>query len=140
LVHALKRARPDLTISINGGIADLDAALSHLNVLDGVMMGRVAYQTPWVLSNVDQRVFGDDTASPDRWEVVEAMVEYASRKGAEGVPLKSITRHMMGLFHGLPGARSWRRALGEEVRLPDASPTLIRRAASMVRTPDQVAV
>ena len=139
LVHALKRARPDLTISINGGIADLDAALPHLNVLDGVMMGRAAYQTPWVLSHVDQRVFGDDTTSPDRWEVAEAMVEYAARRGAEGVPLKSITRHMMGLFHGLPGARSWRRALGEEVRLSDASPALIRRAALMVRTPDQVA-
>jgi tRNA-dihydrouridine synthase A len=70
---------------------------------------------------------------------VEALVEYAARRGGEGVPLKSITRHMMGLFHGLPGARSWRRVLGEEARDPDANPELIRRAASMVGSLEQVA-
>jgi tRNA-dihydrouridine synthase A len=139
LVHALKAARPDLTIAINGGIADLDAAMPHLDLVDGVMLGRAAYQTPWVLAEVDRRVFDDTAATPDRWDVAEKMIEYAARRRAEGVPLKSITRHMMGLFHGLPGARSWRRVLGEETRQADASPDLIRRAASMVGTPDQVA-
>jgi tRNA-dihydrouridine synthase A len=139
LVHALKAARPDLTIVINGGIASIDEAEPHLAVLDGVMLGRAAYQTPWVLAEVDRRVFGDETRDRDRWDVVEAMVEYAARRGGEGVPLKSITRHMMGLFHGLPGARSWRRVLGEEARDPDANPELIRRAASMVGSLEQVA-
>ena len=132
LVHALKAARPDLKIVINGGINDMDAAVPHLADLDGVMLGRAAYQTPWVLAEVDRRIFGDAAAPPDRWDVAEAMVDYAARRGAEGVPLKSITRHMMGLFHGLPGARPWRRVLGEETRQPDASPELIRRAASLV--------
>ena len=132
LVHAVKAARPDLTIGINGGINNLDAAAAHLEVVDGVMLGRAAYQTPWVLSEVDRRIFGDDQDPPDRWAVAEAMVEYAARRGAEGVPLKSITRHMMGLFHGLPGARSWRRMLGEQARDPEARPELIRDAAALV--------
>jgi tRNA-dihydrouridine synthase A len=139
LVHALKAVRPDLTIIINGGIASIDDAEPHLAKLDGVMLGRAAYQTPWVLADVDQRLFGDEESDRDRLDVVEAMVEYAARRASEGVPLKSITRHMMGLFHGLPGARSWRRVLGEEARDPDASPELIRRAASMVGSLEQVA-
>ena len=139
LVHALKAARPDLTIIINGGIASIDDAEPHLAKLDGVMLGRAAYQTPWVLTDVDQRLFSDEESDRDRLDVVEAMVEYAARRASEGVPLKSITRHMMGLFHGLPGARSWRRVLGEEARDPDASPELIRRAASMVGSLEQVA-
>jgi tRNA-dihydrouridine synthase A len=139
LVRALKQSRPDLKIVINGGIPDIEAAAPHLAALDGVMLGRAAYQTPWILARVDRAIFGDDTAAPDRWDVVETMVEYAARRGAEGVPLKSITRHMMGLFHGLPGARSWRRMLGEEARGVDASPDLIRRAASLVGTVDRAA-
>ena len=139
LVRTLTVSRPDLTIVINGGIADLDAAAPHLAVLDGVMLGRAAYQIPWVLAEVDQRIFADDRPAPDRWEVAEAMAEYAGRRAAEGVPLKSITRHMMGLFHGLPGARSWRRVLGEEARQTDAGPDLIRRAARLVGTVDRAA-
>ena len=139
LVHALKAARPDLTIVINGGITVLNGAKPHLKVLDGVMLGRAAYQTPWELAEVDQSIYGEDVAAPDRWEVAETMIDYATRRRAEGVPLKSITRHMMGLFHGLPGARSWRRVLGEETRCPDANPALIRRAASMVGTADRAA-
>lgn len=145
LVHAVKAARPDLTIVINGGIASLDDAASHLDsldgvALDGVMLGRAAYQTPWVLAEVDRRLFGDDTVAPDRWDVVEAMVDYAGRQADRDVPIKSITRHMMGLFHGLPGARAWRRTLGEEARQVDAGPELIRRAATLVGLWDQVAV
>jgi tRNA-dihydrouridine synthase A len=132
LVHAVKASRRDLTIVINGGINDLDAAATHLDVVDGVMLGRAAYQTPWTLAEVDRLVFGEERATPDRWDVAEAMVEYAARRGAEGVPLKSITRHMMGLFHGLPGARSWRRMLGEQARAADARPDLIRDAAKLV--------
>jgi tRNA-dihydrouridine synthase A len=132
LVHALKAARPDLTIVINGGIADLDAAEPHLDGVDGVMIGRAAYQTPWVLAEVDSRLLGDRTRAPNRWAVADAMVEYAAKRGGEGVPLKSITRHMMGLFHGLPGARSWRRMLAEMAHRPEARPDLIRQAAALV--------
>lgn len=139
LVHALKATRPDLAIIINGEINDLDAVAAHLEAVDGVMLGRAAYQTPWVLAEVDRRIFGEEATAPDRWDVAEAMVEYAARRGAEGVPLKSITRHMMGLFHGLPGARSWRRVLGEQARDLDAAPTLIRQAAAQVGQIDRAA-
>ena len=139
LVHAMKAARPDLTIVINGGINDLDAAMPHLDAVEGVMLGRAAYQTPWVLADVDHLIFDEDAAPPDRWSVAEAMVDYAARRGAEGVPLKSITRHMMGLFHGLPGARSWRRMLSEQARDADASPKLIREAAALVARIDREA-
>ena len=103
------------------------------------MLGRATYQTPWVLAEVDRRLFGEDTGAPDRWAVVEAMVDYAGRQADRDVPLKSITRHMMGLFHGLPGARAWRRTLGEEARQSDAGPELIRRAAALVDLCEQVA-
>lgn len=139
LVHALKAERPDLTIVINGGIRSLEEADPHLAKLDGVMLGRAAYQTPWVLAEVDSRVFGGTCDMPDRWAVVDAMVDYAGRRMAEGVPLKSITRHMMGLFHGMPGARSWRRVLAEQARVPGQTPELIRQAAALVGTTDQVA-
>jgi len=139
LVHALKAARPDLAIVINGGINTLDDAEGHLDAVDGVMLGRAAYQTPWILSGVDQRLFGDMTGDLDRWSVADAMASYAAKRMEEGVPLKSITRHMMGLFHGLPGARSWRRTLGEEARRPDADADLVRRAARLVSEPERAA-
>ncbi len=139
LVHALKESWPDLTIVINGGIGDLEACEPHLEAVDGVMIGRAAYQTPWMLADVDRRLFNDPSGMPDRWAVADVMVEYAARRAEEGVPLKSITRHMMGLFHGLPGARAWRRMLGEQVRDPDARPDLIRRAAALVADTDRAA-
>jgi tRNA-dihydrouridine synthase A len=139
LVHALKAARPDLTIVVNGGIESVDAAEPHLSRLDGVMVGRAAYQTPWVLADVDSRIFHDADTAPDRWAVADAMADYAGRRITEGAPLKSVTRHMMGLFHGMPGARSWRRVLSEQARLAEAGPELIRQAAALVGTADQVA-
>ena len=92
------------------------------------MLGRTAYQTPWVLSKVDTEIFSDSTHPVTHSTVIEGMIEYIKRRMAEGVPLKSITRHMMGLFHGEPGARSWRRTLSEEARLPGADAELIRKA------------
>ncbi len=135
LVHAVKAARPDMVLVINGGISTLDDAEPHLRVLDGVMLGRAAYETPWVLAGVDRRVFGAPLSAPDRWNVAAVMADYAERSMARGVPLKSITRHMTGLFHGLPGARLWRRTLSEDARHPDATADLIRRAAALVRPP-----
>jgi len=136
LVYALQANRPELEIVINGGIGSLDEAEGHLDCVDGVMMGRVAYQKPWVLAAVDSRFFEADTFQPDRWAVAETMADYAARRMGDAVPLKSITRHMMGLFHGLPGARSWRRMLSEGARAMDAGPDLISRAAALVSVPD----
>jgi tRNA-dihydrouridine synthase A len=113
LVHRLKRERPDLTIAINGGLGSLDEALPHLEVMDGVMLGRAAYHTPALLGQVDRRVFGaGEDVSP--FEAVERYKPYILAELARGTHLAAMTRHMLGLFHGLPGARAWRRVLTVE--------------------------
>ncbi len=113
LVHRLKRERPDLTIAINGGIGSLDEALEHLEVMDGVMLGRAAYHTPGLLGQVDRRVFGvgEDVGAA---QAVELYRGYVAGELAKGTHLAAMTRHMLGLFHGLPGARTWRRILTVE--------------------------
>ncbi|WP_371876861.1 tRNA dihydrouridine(20/20a) synthase DusA [Phenylobacterium sp. LH3H17] len=113
LVHRLKRERPDLTIAINGGIGSLDAALEHLEVMDGVMLGRAAYHAPGLLGQVDRRVFGvgEDVGAA---QAVELYRGYVAGELAKGTHLAAMTRHMLGLFHGLPGARTWRRILTVE--------------------------
>ncbi|MEZ5666196.1 MAG: tRNA dihydrouridine(20/20a) synthase DusA [Alphaproteobacteria bacterium] len=136
LVHALKRARPDLTIVINGGIDSLDAAEVQLAHVDGAMLGRAAYQDPWILADVDRRFFGDARPVPSRTEVAEAMADYIDRQRAFGVPAKSVTRHLMGLFNGLPGARAWRRHLSEAGRDAAATGDVVRQALRYVRSGD----
>ena len=113
LVHRLKRERPDLTIVINGGVASLDEALTHLQHVDGVMLGRAAYHEPAILGQVDRRVFGEGD-DVDAFQAVELYRPYVLGQLARGVHLAAMTRHMLGLFHGLPGARSWRRILTVE--------------------------
>ncbi len=135
LVHALKETRPDLTIVLNGGITSLEQAMAHLETLDGAMIGRAAYQTPWILSEADSRVFGEAPSGRSRSDVVHAMVDYAAQRLAEGTPLKSITRHMLGLFQGLPGARAWRRHLSENAHLPGATPQVLLDALALVDRP-----
>lgn len=132
LVHRMKQAFPELKVSINGGIQNLDEAERQLAEVDGVMIGRAAYQTPWVLADIDRRFYGDKTAAPDPWAVADAMVDYAAARMKEGTPLKSITRHMLGLFQGRAGARGWRRYISENAHLDGARPELIRAAAAMV--------
>jgi tRNA-dihydrouridine synthase A len=111
VVHRLKCDFPELTIVINGGIESLDQVIEHLAQVDGVMMGRAAYHDPWLLAEADARVFGDPPASTTRRDVFEAMLPYIERELAAGTRLHTITRHMLGLFHGVPGARAWRRML-----------------------------
>ncbi|MBV0911869.1 tRNA dihydrouridine(20/20a) synthase DusA [Anianabacter salinae] len=115
LVHAMKREFPGLHLSINGGIASLGAAEDQLAAgMDGVMIGRVAYQQPAdILLNADRRIFGEASTPLTRAEVAEAMKPYISAHLAEGGRLHDVTRHMLGLFAGLPGARGWRRVLSE---------------------------
>jgi tRNA-dihydrouridine synthase A len=113
LVRELKRARPDLEIILNGGLRDLNHAIEESAGLDGVMLGRAAYQTPAVLMEVDARVFGEIAPNASREAAVEAYVPYIERQLAAGVPLHAMTRHILGLFTARPGGRLWRRVLSE---------------------------
>ena len=112
-VYELKRQFPELTVVINGGITTLDEASRHLFQVDGVMVGRAAYQNPWSLQAVDGRIFGDSRTPVSRWDVLDSYKSYIGRQLASGVPLKRMARHLLGLFHGQPGARVWRRTLSE---------------------------
>jgi tRNA-dihydrouridine synthase A len=111
VVHRLKRDFPAQPIVINGGIASLDDALGQLAHVDGAMIGRAAYHDPWLLAAADERVYGDVPQALTRGDVAEAMREYVSRQVACGVPALRVTRHILGLYHGVPGARAWRRAI-----------------------------
>jgi tRNA-dihydrouridine synthase A len=130
--YRLKRDFPDVAIILNGGIATLANVQGHLAHVDGVMLGRVAYQDPYRLAEIDAALSG--TAPPARHAVAEAMLPYIEARMRAGAPLKAITRHMLGLFQGLPGARRWRRMLSEEAHRPGAGPELVRRAAMAVPT------
>lgn len=112
-VRRLKARYPDVFIGINGGIADLDAALDLMQSLDGVMLGRAAYQEPALLGAVDRRVYGAATEDADPFAVIEAMRPHIAAHLAAGGRLSAFTRHMLGLFHKVPGARAWRRILTE---------------------------
>lgn len=134
LVYRLKRERPHLTIAINGGVMSVDAALEHLaRGVDGVMLGRAAYHEAGLLGEVDRRVFGMDVADVDSFEAVERYRPYLARELAAGVHLAAMTRHMLGLFHGLPGARAWRRILTVEGVKPGAGLNVVDRALDAVR-------
>ncbi len=114
LVWRLKAERPGLTIAINGGVPSLDAAEEHLaRGMDGVMLGRAAYHTPAILGEVDRRLFGGGE-DVDPFAAVELYRPYVARQLGRGVHLAAMTRHMLGLFHGMPGARTWRRILTVE--------------------------
>jgi tRNA-dihydrouridine synthase A len=111
-VHRLKRDMPQLEILVNGGLTSTDAVLAELEHVDGVMLGRAAYQEPYLLAEIDRSLFGG-MPLPTREQVLDAVLAYAERELAAGTPLRSVTRHLMGLYSGLPGARAWRRQLGE---------------------------
>jgi tRNA-dihydrouridine synthase A len=111
LIYRVKRENPRLAIVLNGGIATLDAAERHLSHVDGVMMGRAAYQSPAILAGVDRRFFGGEES--DLENAVEAYVDYVNEQLTRGVPLNAMTKHMLGLFNGRPGARLFRRHLSE---------------------------
>ncbi len=112
-VYRLKDSRPDLIISINGGIASLDEAERHLRHVDGVMLGRAAYQTPYILAEVDRRFFGSSEAVPTRTQALQALVAYTQAHLARGGRLNNIVRHTLGVMHGLKGARQFRRHFSE---------------------------
>jgi len=132
-VYRAKAAFSDLEVVLNGGVASLDEAAAHRAAgVDGVMIGRVAYQQPYVLAEADRRFFADDAPLRSREEVVAALLPYAAAQCAQGVPLRAMTRHILGLFNGLPGARAWRRHLSEAPGRPDAGPEVIAEALDLV--------
>lgn len=136
LVYRLKRERPDLTIVLNGGVASLDEAVGHLSHVDGVMLGRAAYHEPGILGSVDARIFGEGEVV-DPFEAVERYRPYMAGRLAAGFHLAGMTRHMLGLFHGRPGARGWRRILtvegskaGAGLEVVDAALAVVTEAAA----------
>jgi tRNA-dihydrouridine synthase A len=134
LVHRMKAVFPGLDLSINGGVTTLDEAEAHLAAgMDGVMIGRAAYHTPAdVLLEADCRIFGETGPAPTAHQVAEAMLPYIEAHIAGGGRLNQITRHMLGLFAGRPGARHWKRILSEEAHKDGAGPEVVERALSAV--------
>ncbi|MCL1066813.1 tRNA dihydrouridine(20/20a) synthase DusA [Shewanella olleyana] len=124
-VYQLKRDYADLNISINGGVKTLADSLTHLKQLDGVMIGREAYQNPYILAQVDQMIYGEDKPVITREQVIERMMPYIEQHLKEGGRLNHITRHMIGLFQGLPGSRGWRRHLSENAHKAGAGVSVI---------------
>jgi len=133
-VYRLKAAHPKLTIVLNGGVGTIDEALAHLDRVDGVMMGRAAYQQPWRLLAVDPVIFGfgDEAPFASPRAAAAALIPYIERELVEGTRLHAITRHLHGLFHGVPGARAFRRRLAEAGASPKAGAVLLREALALV--------
>jgi len=131
-VYRLKAAMFDVPVVINGGIASLDEARGHLDHVDGVMLGRAAYQEPWRLLAVDSELFGEAAPYSAMKDVFAAMMPYIERELAQGTRLHSIVRHFVGAFHGVPGARAFRRHLAENGVKPRAGVNVLRDAVALV--------
>ena len=131
-VYRLKGERPDLKIIINGGIASLVEARVHMQHVDGVMLGRAAYHDPYMLGEADRLFFADFGAAPSRLDVLAAYADYVAEQLDAGVPLAALTRHILGLFQGQPGARAWRRHIAENAHLAGAGVEVMWDAADHV--------
>jgi tRNA-dihydrouridine synthase A len=131
-VHRLKRDFPHLAFVVNGGLADWDTIERELAFADGVMLGRAAYHDPWLLAEADRRLFGEAVAPPSRAAVVEALLAYVATELARGTSLRSIVRHVLGLYHGVRGGRRFRQLLSDAGRLRDADASLLRDALRAV--------
>ena len=139
-VYQLKREFPELEIIINGGIKTLDECKHHLNSVDGVMMGREAYQNPFILADVDHLFFNEPSTSAlpsiiTRHDIVDEMIGYIDELLASGGQLKWVSRHILGIFQGMPGARAWRRHLSQNAYKKDATTEVIREALKYIDLP-----
>ncbi len=132
LVYSIKQAHPDWIVGINGGVESIDQALVHLQHMDGVMMGRTAYNEPFVLADVDARLFGDAPHKKCRHAMLEDYFPYMEQQLAAGTRLNSMARHFIGLFHGTPGARGFRRYLSENMHRDGAGLEVIEAAMALV--------
>lgn len=133
-VYQLKRDYPNLIIGVNGGIKTLDEAKLHLTQLDGVMLGREVYQNPYILAQVDAELFGDVYEAPSRHEVIRRLLPYIESQLSQGTYLGNVTRHTLGIFQGLPGARGWRRYISENAHKVGAGPEVVE--AAMAKVPE----
>jgi tRNA-dihydrouridine synthase A len=131
-VYRLKAALPHVPVIINGGIGSVAEAARHLDHVDGVMLGRAAYQEPWRLLEVDPKLFGEAAPYATMKDVFEAMLPYIEEQLAKGAKLHSMTRHFVGAFHGVPGARAFRRHLAENGVRPGAGVDVLRDAIALV--------
>jgi len=131
-VYRLKAAHPKLPVVLNGGITSLEQAVQHLDRVDGVMMGRAAYQEPWRLLAVDPQLYGAEAPFADAKAAATALIPYIERELARGMRLHAITRHVLGLFRGVPGARAFRRQLATEAVRPAADAATFRDALALV--------
>lgn len=131
-VYRLKQRLNTPFVGINGGISTLEDAVLHLNHVDGVMLGRAAYHNPALLADVDHLIYGDDEKPTDMAEIIEAMGEYVDRHIAAGGRLSHISRHMVGLFTGQPGARRWRQILSTDASKPGANSDVLRQAYATI--------
>ncbi len=131
-VYRLKQERPALRVVLNGGVRDWGAVEAHLAQVDGVMVGREAYQNPYFLAEAERRIWGETAPPPSRVEVIERFLPYVEARLAEGARLNVLTRHILGLFQGRPGARAWRRYLSENAHRPGAGPEVVRQALALV--------
>ncbi|MDP6831341.1 MAG: tRNA dihydrouridine(20/20a) synthase DusA [Alphaproteobacteria bacterium] len=129
-VYRLKADYPELEIIINGGINDLAQCREHLANVDGVMLGRAAYQSPYMMATVDRDLFGETAPIASRAELVRTMLPYIAEQMAQGVRLHAIARHMLGLYHGQPGAKAWRRHISEHGYRPGADGSLLEAAVA----------
>jgi tRNA-dihydrouridine synthase A len=125
-VYRLKKDYPELRIVLNGGITTSTQVEHHLQLVDGVMIGRQAYQDPWFLTGLEQTLHG--TPINDRDVIMEKISDYVERQLHQGVALKHMTRHLLGLYNGQPGARRWRRSLSENAHRPGAGIEVLRNA------------
>jgi tRNA-dihydrouridine synthase A len=127
-VYQLKKDFPQLEIIINGGVTTLARSLDHLNHIDGVMVGREAYTNPYLLASVDQQIYGSEQPVISREKIAEAFLDYVDNELSKGTKLQSMTRHILGLFHGMPGARQFRRHISENACKQDATIDVLTNA------------
>jgi tRNA-dihydrouridine synthase A len=139
-VYRLKENYPELAFILNGGLKNKEEMVSHLEILDGVMVGREAYDNPYFLSDVDEIIFNQSESVLSRFEILEIYKSYMQSELNKGVPLKILAQHIFGLFNGLPGARAWRRYLSEHIYAKDAGLDVIDEAEKHVSEFGQVAI
>jgi tRNA-dihydrouridine synthase A len=139
-VSRLKARRPELEIVLNGGIDSLASATAHLGEVDGVMLGRAAYADPYLMAEVDRMLFGSDDTPPSRLDVLDCFVPYVEDQLAQGARLNQMTRHILGLFHGQPRARAFRRYLAENAHLDGAGIDVLLAARRIIAREERTAI
>ncbi|MCB1824166.1 MAG: tRNA dihydrouridine(20/20a) synthase DusA [Candidatus Competibacteraceae bacterium] len=137
VVHRLKRDFPELTVVLNGGLTTLEQVTEQLRQVDGVMIGRAAYENPYLLAEVDRRFFGSSASPPSRHQVIRALLPYLEERLRAGTPLHCMTRPILGLFQGIPGARAWRRVLSERAWRHGAGVEVVEAALERVAETDR---